>query len=121
MSYSPDRTFSRATRNVSAASATSSGCGASPPSPTKPRPMGWISNPGRNSGALSSPYFHEPLMNWTMETRSPWPTARRARPRAAVVFPLPSPVWTMTSPRRATAFPPARPWAAQRLRRVPAG
>src|SRR5207245_11325334 len=38
-----------------------------------------------------------------MRTRIPCPTARNAVPIAAVVFPLPGPVFTMMSPRR-TSF-----------------
>ena len=37
-------------------------------------------------------------MNCTISTRSPLPMARKASPSAAVVFPLPGPVWTMISP-----------------------
>jgi len=33
-----------------------------------------------------------PFMNWMTQTRKPCPTARRAWPKAAVVFPLPFPV-----------------------------
>src|SRR5262245_40385245 len=39
-------------------------------------------------------------MYWTMKTRKPLPKARHARPRELVVLPLPSPVITITSPRR---------------------
>src|SRR5580692_3915423 len=35
-----------------------------------------------------------------MSTFMPWPTARRAVPMAAVVLPLPGPVFTMIKPRR---------------------
>src|SRR5215471_10192115 len=35
-----------------------------------------------------------------MSTRNHWPTARSAVPMAAVVFPLPGPVFTMIKPRR---------------------
>src|SRR5437762_3427847 len=35
-----------------------------------------------------------------MSTRMPWPTARSAVPMAAVVLPLPGPVFTMMRPRR---------------------
>src|SRR5271154_1360108 len=34
----------------------------------------------------------------------PWPTARKAVPIAAVVFPLPGPVFTMMRPRRTSAM-----------------
>src|ERR1041385_8698668 len=37
-------------------------------------------------------------MNCTMSTRRPWPTARKAVPRAQVVLPLPGPVYTINSP-----------------------
>src|SRR5207249_4195701 len=39
-----------------------------------------------------------------MSTRMPWPTARRAVPMAAVVLPLPGPVFTMIRPRRTSAI-----------------
>ena len=37
-------------------------------------------------------------MNCTTPTRRPWPSMRKARPNAAVDFPLPGPVWTISSP-----------------------
>src|SRR5438876_1501413 len=45
----------------------------------------------------------DPFKNCSMSTRIPCPTARNAVPIAAVVFPLPGPVFTMMSPRR-TSF-----------------
>src|SRR6266481_5006818 len=46
-----------------------------------------------------------PLMNWTTAHLKPWPSERSNIPSAALVFPLPSPVWTMISPlRRRAAF-----------------
>src|SRR5262245_19767628 len=39
-------------------------------------------------------------MNWRKRTFSFWPAARKARPRAAVVLPLPLPVQLITSPLR---------------------
>src|SRR5580704_7297244 len=39
-------------------------------------------------------------MNWNIPTDMPRLAARRSRPRAAVVLPLPSPVWTMSNPWR---------------------
>ena len=35
----------------------------------------------------------------------PWPTARNAVPMAAVVLPLPGPVFTIISPRRMSCIP----------------
>ena len=40
------------------------------------------------------------FMNWKIFTALPRPWARSARPKAAVLLPLPSPVLTMTRPRR---------------------
>ena len=37
-------------------------------------------------------------MNCTTPTRQPRPSARSARPKAAVDLPLPGPVWTMSRP-----------------------
>ena len=37
-------------------------------------------------------------MNCTINTFNPWPIARKAVPRAAVVLPLPGPVKTMINP-----------------------
>ena len=37
-------------------------------------------------------------MNCTTPTRQPWPSARNASPQAAVDFPLPGPVWTISRP-----------------------
>src|SRR3990172_6809273 len=37
-------------------------------------------------------------MNWMMTVLSPWPAARTASPRDAVVFPFPFPVYTWTYP-----------------------
>jgi len=39
-------------------------------------------------------------MNWSIATFIPRPAARTRMPSAAVVFPLPSPVCTRTSPWR---------------------
>ena len=39
-----------------------------------------------------------------LSTFMPWPTARRAVPIAAVVLPLPGPVFTMINPRRMSAM-----------------
>src|SRR5882672_8090351 len=46
--------------------------------------------------------------NWTTAHLKPWPSERSSIPRAALVFPLPSPVWTMINPlrRRAAAILP---------------
>ncbi|MNL41675.1 hypothetical protein D3C87_1640970 [compost metagenome] len=38
-------------------------------------------------------------MNWMIDTFMPWPIMRQTMPSAAVVLPLPVPVWTMTRPR----------------------
>ncbi|WP_395446079.1 hypothetical protein [Caulobacter sp. UC70_42] len=37
-------------------------------------------------------------MNWMTLTLWPWPMARQTMPRAAVVLPLPAPVWTISRP-----------------------
>src|SRR5258708_7688009 len=67
----------------------------------KPRPSAAISTSGRLSlNAVRSPVFQEPLMNWMTRTGMPLPAARRARPMAAVVLPLPLPVNTRVMPRR---------------------
>jgi hypothetical protein len=51
-------------------------------------------------------------MNCTINTFSPWPMARKAVPRAAVVLPLPGPVKTMINPflasGNAKSFPVGR-------------
>src|SRR5450432_3422583 len=39
-------------------------------------------------------------MNCSISTRIPFPTARKAVPMAAVVLPLPGPVFTIINPRR---------------------
>ena len=48
--------------------------------------------------ASSSPYSILPFMNWKIDTFRPCPAARIAKPRAAVVFPFPSPVYTWIYP-----------------------
>src|SRR3990172_7833106 len=48
--------------------------------------------------AVRSPLCQAPLPNCTTPTRNPRPTARSKSPKAAVDFPLPLPVWTMSSP-----------------------
>ena len=47
-------------------------------------------------------------MNWTIKTLRPCPAARMAVPSAAVVLPLPGPVWTIIRPFRVslTHIPP---------------
>ena len=70
-------------------------------SQVKPSPIGRISMSGASrSASFFSPVFHFPLMYWTMKTLKPLPRRRKARPSAAVVFPLPSPVLTMIRPCR---------------------
>ena len=49
----------------------------------------------KRSSAKISLYFSD-LTNWAIKTFRPAPAARRARPIAAVVLPLPSPVYTCT-------------------------
>ena len=47
-------------------------------------------------------------MNCNIKTFMPLPTARSAVPMAAVVLPLPGPVFTMISPRRTSAITEVR-------------
>src|SRR5208282_6371179 len=56
--------------------------------------------------ASSSTSCHEPFRNCSIRTRIPCPTARSAVPMAAVVFPLPGPVFTMMRPRRRSDIKP---------------
>src|SRR6267142_2652723 len=59
------------------------------------------SGDSRSDSAVPRP----PLMNWTTAHLKTWPSKRSNIPSAALVFPLPSPVWTMISPlRRRAAF-----------------
>src|SRR5260370_26103578 len=62
----------------------------------KPSPIVNHSTP-RLVAAFSSPTFHLPdLTNWMTHTFQPRATARMAVPNAAVDFPFPSPVFTIT-------------------------
>ncbi len=52
------------------------------------------------SSAVCSPIRHlADLTNWKTPTDQPWFQPRRASPKAAVDFPLPSPVWMISSGR----------------------
>src|SRR5712691_7943999 len=63
----------------------------------KPSPMVNHSMP-RFVAAVCSPTFHLPdLTNWMTQTFHPRATARIAVPKAAVDFPFPSPVLTITT------------------------
>src|SRR6266852_1971028 len=63
----------------------------------KPSPMVNHSMP-RFVAAVCSPTFHFPdLTNWMTHTFHPRATARMAVPKAAVDFPFPSPVLTITT------------------------
>src|SRR5207302_1693492 len=68
----------------------------------------WPTLSHRRRGDLSrdSAVPRPPLMNWTTAHLKPWPSERSNMPSAALVFPFPSPVWTMISPlrRRAAAI-----------------
>src|SRR5256885_15075901 len=70
----------------------------------------WPTLSQRRSGDASrdSAVPRPPLMNWTTAHLKPWPSERSSMPSAALVFPFPSPVWTMISPlrRRAAAILP---------------
>ena len=48
--------------------------------------------------ASCSPVDQAPLMNCTTPTPLPRPSMRSARPKAAVDFPFPLPVWTSNRP-----------------------
>src|SRR5438067_1959759 len=65
-----------------------------------PRPVTSRSTPGIPRRMSRSPLFHWPLMNCKKKTRIRLPAARTTSPIAAVVLPLPLPVYTMVSPCR---------------------
>src|SRR4029077_13193343 len=91
----PDRIFSWATLHASRAMASvrSMSC----ESHVKPSPIVHHSTPSRIA-ASRSPTFQLPdLMNCTTQTFHPRETARSIVPKAAVDFPLPSPVLTITT------------------------
>ena len=70
-------------------------------SQVKPSPMGTTSTYGAKlSKAFLSPAFHGPFINCMIKTFILLPAALMARPKAAVDFPFPSPVWTIISPLR---------------------
>src|SRR5260370_6858632 len=73
-----------------------------------PLPIGEISKLPSFGALRNSPYFHLPLKNCSISTFIPYPQARIATPRAAVVLPLPSPVLTMIKPFFLVAPAPAR-------------
>jgi len=50
--------------------------------------------------AFISPMLARPFINCRISTLKPCPKARKAKPKAAVVFPLPDPVLINTSPLR---------------------
>ena len=54
-------------------------------------------------GIASSPVEKLPLINCTIPTRMPWPSARAIMPKPAVLLPLPLPVFTITTPRSIVA------------------
>ncbi len=67
----------------------------------QPAPSGTTSIPSRAKAATSPPSVASPVfMNWNMPTRIDRPAARRRSPTAAVVFPFPSPVFTISRPCR---------------------
>src|SRR5712664_4490125 len=69
------------------------------------KPWPTLSHCSRGDLRSDSAVPRPPLMNWTTAHLKPWPSERSNIPSAALVFPLPSPVWTMISPlRRRAAF-----------------
>src|SRR5689334_17816691 len=69
-------------------------------SQVKPSPSGVISTPSCRAATCSPYSVAALLMNCSIATRIPRPDARSRMPSAAVVLPFPSPVLTMSSPRR---------------------
>src|SRR5579862_1651386 len=68
-------------------------------SQVKPSPIArQVTRSGKPAKTVRSPVPQAPLTNCTMPTRMPWPIQRSTMPKAAVVFPLPAPVWTMRRP-----------------------
>src|SRR5262245_52630365 len=53
---------------------------------------------GYSASSVRSPVSQPPFTNCTMPTLKPWPRQRMTMPNAAVDFPLPLPVWTMSRP-----------------------
>jgi hypothetical protein len=122
ISRDPDTIRWRARAIASAADRLCSDSGfASPLQLTNPLPKETNSRSGvSRSDAFASPVGFELLMNWITETDILWPKARKAIPRAALVFPFPSPVNTMISPlSRMTPLPVSI--TVEGLRMNPAG
>lgn len=67
-------------------------------SQVKPSPIASIRMSSFFAARCSPKRAVECLMNWNIRTRKSRPQARNRIPSAAVVFPFPSPVLTMTSP-----------------------
>src|SRR5437016_465618 len=84
-------------------------------SQVKPSPIArQVTRSGKPASTVRSPAPQAPLTNWTMPTRMPWPMARNTMPKAAVVFPLPGPVWTIRRPRSSVLVASTRRRAAWR-------
>src|SRR5229473_2196284 len=84
-------------------------------SQVKPSPIArQVTRSGNPASTVRSPVPQAPLTNCTMPTRMPWPIARSTIPKAAVVFPLPEPVWTIRSPRSSVLVASTRRRAAWR-------
>ena len=68
-------------------------------SQVKPSPMTLTSTrSGKRLRKKRSPVSRRPLTNCTTPSFSPCPRQRIARPQAAVLLPLPVPVWTSSRP-----------------------
>ena len=68
-------------------------------SQVKPSPMTLTStSSGKRSRNSRSPVSRRPLTNCTTPSLRPCPRQRIARPQAAVLLPLPVPVWTISRP-----------------------
>ena len=68
-------------------------------SQVKPSPMTLsVTCSGKRSSRWRSPVSRRPLTNCTTPSLRPCPRQRIARPQAAVLLPLPVPVWTISRP-----------------------
>ena len=69
----------------------------------------------KRSTAVRSPVCQAPLPNCTTPQRNPRPRARSISPKAAVDFPLPLPVWTISRPFSTVFAATSASWMALRL------